>query len=129
MKLEKFPQDMNLYFVSVLSEYLQSTEHLQNSQKLLIRTIKPHQAVSKDTVARWIKQTMNKAGIGNMFKPHSIRAACTSKAKKGGVPLQVIVKTPSWANAKMFSKHYDKPVKENSKTVEQAILERTGVRV
>ena len=57
---------------------------------------------------------MNKARLDNMFKPHSIRAACTSKAKKGGVPLQVIVKTAGWANAKVFSKHYDKPVKENS---------------
>ena len=41
-----------------------------------------------------------------MFKPHSIMAACTSKAKKGGVPLQVIVKTAGWANTKVFSKHY-----------------------
>ena len=68
---------------------------------------------------------MNKARINNMFKPHSIRAACTSKAKKGGIPLQVIVKTAGWANAKVFSKHYDKPVKENSKTVQQGILEET----
>ena len=68
---------------------------------------------------------MNKAGINNMFKPHSIRAACTSKAKKGGITLQVIVKTAGWANAKVFSKHYDKPVKENSKTVQQGILEET----
>ena len=126
MKFEKFPQDKNLCFVSVLSNYLQRTEHLRNSQKLLISTIKPHQAVSKDTVAIWIRQTMNKAGIDNMFKPQSIRAACTSKAKKGGVPLQVIVKTAGWANAKVFSKHYDKPVKESSKTVQQAILEGTG---
>ena len=68
MKIEKFPQDKNLCFVSVLSEYLERTEHLRNSQKLLISTIKPHQAVSKDTVARWIRQTMNKAAINNMFK-------------------------------------------------------------
>ena len=87
---------------------------------------KPQQAVSKDTVARWIRQTMDKARLDNMFKPHSIRAACTSKAKKGGVPLQVIVKTAGWANAKVFSNHYDKPVKENSNTVQQAILEGTG---
>ena len=30
----------------------------------------------------------------------------------------MIVKTAGWANAKVFSKHYDKPVKENSKTVQ-----------
>ena len=55
---------------------------------------------------------------------HYIRAACTSKAKKGGIPLQVIVKTAGWANAKVFSKHYDKPVKENSKTVQQGIWKK-----
>ena len=31
MKIEKFPQDKNLCFVSVLSEYLERTEHLRNS--------------------------------------------------------------------------------------------------
>ena len=68
MKFENFPQDKNLCFVSVLSEYLQGTEHLRNSQKLLINTIKPHQAVSKDTVARWIRQT----GIDNIFLNYKV---------------------------------------------------------
>lgn len=126
MKFEKFPKDKNLCFVTVLSEYLQRTKHLRTGKKLLISTIKPHKGVSKDTVARWIRQTMDKAGIDNMFKPHSIRAASTSKAKKVGVPLQVITKTAGWANAKVFAKHYDKPIKESTKTVQEAILEGTG---
>ena len=126
MKFEKFPKDKNLCFVTVLSEYLQRTKDLRVGNKLLISTVKPHKGVSKDTVSRWIKQTMGKAGLDNMFKPHSIRAASTSKAKKVGVPLHVIAKTAGWANAKVFSKHYDKPIKGNTKTVQEAILGESG---
>ena len=62
-----------------------------------------------------------------MLKHHSIHAASTSKAKTlGPVPLQIIAKTDGWANAKVVSKHYDKPLKENAKTDQEAILGSTG---
>ena len=70
-------------------------------------------------------QDLGKAGIDYMFKPHSIWAASTSKAKKVGVPLHVIAKTAGWANAKVFSIHYDKPFKRKIKTVQEAILGST----
>ena len=68
---------------------------------------------------------MGKAGIDNKFKPHIIRAASTSKAKKVGAQLHVIAKTAGWTNAKVFSKHYDKPIKGNTKSVQEAILGST----
>ena len=85
MSFETFAEDENLCLVKVISEYLQRTEHLRTGEKLLISSVKPHKAVSKDTVARWIKNTMQKAGIDNMFKPHSIWAASTSKAIRSSI--------------------------------------------
>ena len=42
---------------------------------------KPHHPISKDTLARWVKEVMVCAGIDvTTFKPHSTRGASTSKA-------------------------------------------------
>ena len=122
MRFEKYEADKNLCIVRVLTEYLERTEYLRTGNRLLISTIKPHKAVTKDTVSRWIKYTMKKAGVDSVFKPHSIRAASTSKAKFAGVPLQTIIKTAGWASAKVFARHYDKPIQSKTKTVQEAVL-------
>ena len=44
--------------------------------------MKPHQEISKDTIARWIKVILSRAGIDvGQFGAHSERSATTSKAK------------------------------------------------
>ena len=57
------------------------TKDFRNMEQLLISIEKPHGTVSKGTVSRWIKRVLEKAGIDSTFKPHSKRAAVTSKAK------------------------------------------------
>ena len=84
--LPAYKDDIRLCIVNTLSVYLRRTEQLRNSSKLFISTVKQHNAVSKDTNSRWIKVTLGLAGIdGNVFKPHSTRAAATSAAKRKGV--------------------------------------------
>ena len=51
----------------------------KSESKLLISFRKPHRAVSKDTVARWVKSTLANAGINvASFATHSTQAASTS---------------------------------------------------
>ena len=83
---------------------------LWNGNRLLISTIKLHKPASKSTIGHWIKLDLLKAGISQDFKPQSTQAAATSVAKLKGVPLQMIVKTAGWSNAKTFAKFYDKPI-------------------
>ena len=72
---------------------------------------KPHRAASKDTISRWVKNTLSEAGIhDHLFKPHSVRAAATTAAQRSGVPLDVILKTAGWSNASTFAAYYNKPV-------------------
>ena len=72
---------------------------------------RPYKAITKDTIARWVKNGMEAAGIDtNRFKPHSIRAASTSAAVKAKVPLQTILNTAGWSSCKTFAKFYNKPV-------------------
>ena len=52
---------------------------LRNDEKqLLISCIKPHKAVSRDTISQWIKRFMTAAGIDtSVYKSHTTRAAST----------------------------------------------------
>ena len=50
------------------------------------------------------------AGINDIFKGHSSRAASTSKAFKSGVGITDILKTAHWKNANNFYKHYQKQI-------------------
>ena len=73
----------------VIHLYLEQTKHLRSGDSLLISFIKPHKAVSKDTVARWCKNTMKWSGIDtDKYTTHSSRAAASSKARAMGLPLK-----------------------------------------
>ena len=68
---------------------IHNTEPIRNSEPLLfISIIKPFKKVSKDTTGRWIKNVMKSSGVDTqMYKPHSTRAASTSKATQFNVPM------------------------------------------
>ena len=118
LKFSSFPPDRRLCIYFVLKEYLKRTRLLREDSepKLLISYSKPHNAVSKDTVSRWIKTVMVRSGINiKVYGPHSIRAASVSKAYKSGVPVQQILKTAGWSNAGTFRKFYNKSVETQEK--------------
>ena len=67
---------------------------LKEYTKLLLCHTKPYGAASKDTIGRWIKTVMMKAGIDtSVFKPHSTRSAATSAAKAAKVSIDQIMIT------------------------------------
>ena len=107
-----YPLDKRLCIVELLSAYVKRTAPLRKETKqLLICHAEPHGPASRDTISRWIKQTMKDAGIDTtVFKPHSTRGASTSAAKALNVPVQVIMNTAGWRSDSTFAKFYDRPV-------------------
>ena len=86
--------DKALCIYEHLSEYIDRTKPLGDCSKLLVSYIRPHKAVSKDTVARWLKVTLGFSGIDmEKFTAHSYRAASTSSNKAAGLNLTEILKT------------------------------------
>ena len=122
MVFKAYTKDDKLCIVKTLSEYIDRTKYLRNSEKLLISTMKPHKAASKSTISRWVKMVLIRAGIDPCFGPHSTRAASSSKARLVGIPLKTIMKTAGWSNASVFARFYEKPVDTQLKTVQDAIL-------
>lgn len=112
ISLKAYPPDRRLCVFSVMKEYLQRTESIRcRENRLIISYIKPHKSVSSNTIARWIKTVMCRAGINTeIFTAHSVRSASTSKAKLNCVPISDILSKAGWSNMSTFAKFYDKNI-------------------
>ena len=95
-----------------LCKYVKRTADIRGDiRKIFITSKKPHKAVSRDTVSRWVKSVMDKAGINTVvYKPGSTRAASTSKAVQDGTPLDEILRLGGWSNTSTFNKFYRKEI-------------------
>ena len=104
--------DRDLCVVRHLDEYIHRTTSLRtDNSQLLISFIKTHNPVSKDTVARWIKEVLRDAGIDtNIYSSHSSRAAATSYGFAKGARLTEILEAAGWSNAQTFASYYQKPI-------------------
>ena len=121
--LNCYPPDRRLCVYTVMSEYLVRTETLRGNETVLfISYVKPHKKVTRDSIARWIKTVMARAGIDiTVFKAHSTRSAAVSKVSSGDVPVSEILSKAGWSSDCTFRKYYDKNVMCDNK-FEQAVL-------
>ena len=122
--LKCYPPDRRLCTYTVLKEYLSRTNKIREKgrKELLISYVKPYKPVSTDTIARWIKSVLQRAGVDtNVYSAHSIRAASTSKAKQNSVNIQTILEKAGWSSAGTFAKFYDRQTKES--TFEEGVLQ------
>ena len=111
--LEAYTVDRRLCIVSLCKEYLRRRAELcdPGTTRLFIALRKPHSPVTKDTIARWVREVMKLAGIDvALFTPHSMRAASTSALARAKVPLHTILETAGWSRHDTFARFYDKPL-------------------
>ena len=96
-----------------LKLYLQKTLPYRKSSKLFLSYQKPYAPISKDTLARWCKDILSRAGIDtNLYSSHSSRAATTSLLARNGMNLKDICVNAGWASERTFAVHYQKFVQE-----------------
>ena len=88
-------------FSSTLKEYLQRTETLRvTGSQLLISFSKPHKAVARDTISRWIRTVMQLSEINlDVYKAQSTRAASVYAAYRAQVPIQEILSKAGCSSA------------------------------
>ena len=108
--LKAYRADRRICVLTCLKLYLKRTRHLRSSTQLFISNSSPHNAVTKDTLARWIKSILTKAGVDTkVFKAHSTRAAATSAAARS-VDISTVLRTAGWSRESTFAKFYNKPL-------------------
>jgi hypothetical protein len=127
LNLEAYPPDRRLCICRVLKHYLFCTKNLRkNSKQLFISYRKPHEPVGKETISRWIRVVLHKAGIDtSVYKAHSTRAASSSAARDRNVPISDILATAGWACEKTFTIYYSKPIHHPASKFSNVILHPT----
>ena len=127
IELNSFEENKALCVIRVLHEYLNRTRPLRGDCKnLFITLLAPHKAVSTDTISRWLKETLARAGVDtHVFTAHSTRSASTSAVKESGAPISVIMNAAGWTNATTFAKFYHKVTQADpDRNFGQAIMTR-----
>ena len=110
-----FGDDKDLCPVNCLKCYEDNTKDfrprdINMSNKLFLSYINPHNPVTSSTLARWINNMLQLAGIDTeTFSAHSIRGASTSEALKQGVSITEILDMADWSQENTFSKFYYRP--------------------
>ena len=110
-----FPQNALLCVCKCLAEYECRTLEWRPTDpskpnQLLLSYITPHKPVSSATVARWLKELMQLAGIDtSLFKGHSIRGAVTTEAARQGFSIPDILQFADWSQQSTFIKFYYRP--------------------
>ena len=75
--------------------------------------------MSSDAVARWIKEVLKETGVDtDCYKPHSCRAASSSKARDSGISITEIMKQGRWKSESVFKTFYSKNIINIDETLE-----------
>lgn len=80
-ELMAYGYNSHLRAVSTLKEYFPRTKDVRDTDQRFISYQKPGGPVSKHILARWNKDTLNRAGVNStLFTAHSTRSASISAA-------------------------------------------------
>ena len=96
---------------------------MRKEEFLFLAVRKPFVSVGAQTLSRWIKLTLAKAGIDiKVFSGHSTRHASTSAALSKGLDVDTIKKTAGWSErSEVFAKYYNRPIISNKKSSQFAL--------
>ena len=113
--------------VRALKWYLARTKPLRGStSQLFVSTNRPHAAVSRDTVSRWIVRAIHSANPNWLpdtpVHAHETRAVATSWAFFKGVPLPDILRAAAWKTPSTFVSCYLRDVLQAEGRVGRSVL-------
>ena len=97
--------------MATLRQYLTVTSplHPEGAVKLFVAVVEPHNPVSLSSIARWLRDTLQQAGIDvGIFGAHSVREA-SSSATAAGVTTNDILKGADWSSESVFRNFYYRP--------------------
>ena len=98
--------------MTTLQKYIDVTSSLrpEGKVKLFVAIAKPHNPVSSATIAQWLRDVLQQAGIDiGIFGAHSIRGASSSAAAAAGVTTNDTLKAADWSFESVFRNFYYRP--------------------
>ena len=95
---------------NILRRQKHHLNHSGDSQPLFVATQKPYSPVSSTSIGRWLKLTLQDAGIDiSVFKAYSTRGASSSAARQSGVSVKDILTAADWSRETTFNRFYYRP--------------------
>lgn len=127
ISLTSFPSDDKLDANQLLERYLEVTAPLRGtSTRLFISYQPPYKPVSRQTLARWIREVMSNSGLNiKEYTAHSVRAAASSAACSKNLPIEEILKTVGWKSERTFANFYKKPIEQSNGAFSQIVMSKT----
>lgn len=127
VKFQAYAKDPRLCVLETLKLYIEKTQNLrpvgEEDGQLFISYVKPHKPVSKDTIARWVRTMLIKAGVDtSKYTAGSVRPAAASKAKAMAVPVAHIMARAGWSRETTFARHYNKVITPSGDVFQDAVL-------
>ena len=111
LEFRVYVEESKLCVVENLKLYLQKTSPYRKHYTLFLSYHSPYKPVSSDTIARWCKHMMERAGIDiNKYCSHSSRSAASSFARSRGISLKMIADSAGWSSERTFAAYYDKAI-------------------
>lgn len=126
LTFRRFNDKPELCIFSLIRLYLELMRELRrkDSDELFISHRSPHKPVTSQTLGRWIKTVLCKAGVNiSIFSAHSARHASTSFAASRGISVDEIRRTAGWSkSSEVFARFYNRPIIETP-SLQSAILD------
>ena len=96
----------------LLVKYLSRIRPLRGDEKaLFLTTCKPHGPAARDTMRRWVRETLLECGVDTaIFKAGSTRSASASAATRAGMPLEEVMAMGGWTRPSTFQRFYNRPL-------------------
>ena len=95
--------------MATLRQYINVTSslHSEGTVKLFVAIVRPHHPVSSSTIAQWLRDMLQQAGINvGIFGAHSVRGPSAAAA---GVTTNDILKAADWSSELVFRNFYYRP--------------------
>ena len=101
-------KERKLCVLTHIKHYVEKTSSLRQDKQLPISFIRPHKAISKETISNWVTHFMKTAGIDtSVYKSHSTRAAMTSFLASKQIDIKKIFVAAGWSKEEIFRKFYN----------------------
>ncbi|XP_050313121.1 uncharacterized protein LOC126748133 [Anthonomus grandis grandis] len=114
LTLPYLQQKPYLCVASLIVKYLEETKDIRQKEceHFWLTYKKPHGPATKQTLSRWIKDTLKSAGINtSIFSTRSTRHASTSFAYQKGLSYEAIRTSAGWSKeSSVVAKFYNRPI-------------------
>lgn len=103
--------DPTLNVKEYVKTYIEATSQYRDpGVDQLFISWKTKKAITKPTIARWMRTMLSSAGIdSSVYGAHSYRGAGLSQAYQKGATINAIVTAGDWTQANTFNTYYCKP--------------------